>query len=204
MNPLLSFVGLLHGNLVKKRQVKRIVDYLAAHTPESGVLLDIGCGSGQIARLLMQRKPQLQIHGIDIFVRSQVEIPVLEFDGLQLPFADKSFDGVLLIDVLHHADDQPQLIREAARVARQIVLVKDHNAQTSMDRRILAFMDWVGNRSYGVQLPYKYLSTQQWRSLFSDAGCMKVQSFPIQRLYPAPFSFVFERHLQVLYCASST
>lgn len=199
MKLFISFVGLLHARFVKTRQVRRIVDYLVEVTPEKGYVLDIGCGSGEIARLLMQRKPGLVVHGIDIYVRENTHIPVTAFDGEHLPFQAKSFDVAMMVDVLHHADKQVQITKEAARVAREAVVIKDHMAENAIDRAILKFMDWVGNKSYGVRLPYNYLSLQQWQALFGQVGVGSLQKSHVKGLYPTPFSLLFERHLQVLF-----
>ncbi|RPI58788.1 MAG: methyltransferase domain-containing protein, partial [Lysobacterales bacterium] len=56
------------------------------------------------------------------------------FDGRTIPFADGEFDVALLCDVLHHApEDAAQLLAEAARVARH-VLVKDHFTREAFAR----------------------------------------------------------------------
>src|SRR5207244_1284884 len=39
-------------------------------------------------------------------------------DGTDLPFADSSFDGVMLISAFHHFADPPALLREIRRVIR--------------------------------------------------------------------------------------
>ena len=203
MNHLISLVGVLHGRFIKQRQMHRIVDYLVTRLPTHGIILDVGCGSGELARLVMQRKPGLSIVGADVFVRSAVAIPVADFDGRHLPFANRTFDGVIMVDVVHHADDQPQILHEVARVTAGPVLIKDHVARNQADRALLAFMDWVGNRSYGVQLPYKYLSPTEWAAFFAQVGMNQVEAIPVRKLYPFPFSLLFERHLQVLYAANT-
>ena len=53
-------------------------------------------------------------------------MPVTAFDGRVIPMAARSVDVVTMFDVLHHADDPPALLAEAARVARTCVVLKDH------------------------------------------------------------------------------
>ena len=60
-----------------------------------------------------------------MLVRPETHVPVTPFDGEHLPFADGSFDAVILVDVLHHASDPLALMREALRVSRGLLVVKD-------------------------------------------------------------------------------
>ena len=65
------------------------------------------------------------ITGIDVLLRDHTHIPVVEFDGTTIPFPDRSFDTLVFVDVLHHTNDPVLLLREAARVARNTIVIKD-------------------------------------------------------------------------------
>jgi hypothetical protein len=56
-------------------------------------------------------------------------------------------------------------------------------------------MDWVGNRSYGVSLPYHYLSARQWDVLFGELGWRPEVKRSQLHLYPQPFSAIFDANL---------
>ncbi len=89
-------------------------------------VLDVGSSNGPADQQAHRRLDSPRVVGVDVFVQADSVIPIEQYDGATLPFADGSFDTVVLIDVLHHADDPPALLAEAARVAKQHVLVKDH------------------------------------------------------------------------------
>lgn len=198
-SPLIRITGTLHGRLVKPRQAQRIVDYLLRLLPEEGRVLDVGCGTGRIARLLAERNPRLRIEGLDVLVQPRAEIPVTWFDGATIPLERNAVDAVMLVDVLHHTDRQAQLLREALRVSRGPVVIKDHVSENRWDHAVLSFMDWVGNRSLGIASIHSYCSKARWQRLFQEVGADAFETIPVTGLYPFPFSLVFERHKQVIF-----
>lgn len=162
-----------------------LIAHLARRLPAGARVLDVGCGDGRIAWAVMQRRPDLDIRGIDVLRRAHTAIPVELFDGQRLPYAEAAFDCVSFVDVLHHTTDPAILLREAARVSRGAILVKDHLCDSSSARARLRFMDWVGNARHGVALPYNYWSKRGWQDAFSNLRC-EVRSWEENLgLYPA-------------------
>jgi SAM-dependent methyltransferase len=192
----MTVVGQLHGKLVFGRRVRVLAEKLAELIPaEARTLLDIGCGDGRIARMIGERRPGLQLTGIDIMVRPETWVPVQQFDGTTIPLADQSVDVAMFVDVLHHTDDPRVLLREAQRVARQAIVIKDHCRDGLLAGPTLRFMDWVGNAHHGVVLPYNYWSEAQWREAFAALGLTIDAWTPRLPLYPWPASWLFGRRL---------
>ena len=141
---------------------------LTPHLADVGTVLDCGSGNGEIAQRLMALVPKLSLVGVDVHRQPDARIPVRCFDGRRLPYPDKSFDAVTMIDVLHHSDDPGELLREALRVSRRKVIIKDHYWITSWDRMLLTVSDYLGNRAYGIALPYNFLRLEEWPVQFHD------------------------------------
>lgn len=181
----------VHGDYVFSRRTRILSDLLLQLLPSQGTVLDVGCGDGTIASLIMQQRPGLQLQGIDILVRPKPLIPVTKFDGRTIPLADKSVDAVMFVDVLHHANDPFVLLDEARRVARQMVVIKDHTRDGLLAESRLRFMDWVGNARHGVALPYNYFSTAQWRDAAQSHGLKVDQWLTDLRIYPWWADWIF-------------
>jgi ubiquinone/menaquinone biosynthesis C-methylase UbiE len=171
---------------------------LAEMLPPGTHLLDVGCGDGRLAGLVREALPKLQVEGVEVLPREDCAIPCRAFDGSHLPFADDSFDACLFVDVLHHMTDPFPLLRDACRVSRKFLLIKDHLAESALDHWTLRLMDWVGNRSHGVALPYAYLSSGQWQDLYRRVGLSVERTESDVPLYPAPFSAIFGRKLHFI------
>lgn len=184
-------VGALHDRAIFGRRVRVLSETLAPLLP-AGRLVDVGCGSGTLARAIAAKRPDISPEGFDVLVRDGAEIPVHAFDGIRLPLPDCSAAAAILVDVLHHAQDPVALLSECGRVA-ELVIVKDHLAASFTDERVLAFMDWVGNRPHGVVLPYRFFSPLRWAEAIASAGLRELSRAPVPGLYPFPFSALFGR-----------
>ncbi len=194
----MSVLGRLHGSLIFGRRARVLAARLAEILPPNARVLDVGCGDGSIDRLVSALRPDVSITGIDVMIRSTAQTPVRSFDGKTIPYDDNSFDVVMFVDVLHHTDDPEILLREARRVARQAVLLKDHTRDGILAGPILRFMDWVGNAPHGIVLPYNYWPERRWRMAFSRIGLRPQIWLAKLRLYPVPASWVFDRSLHFI------
>jgi SAM-dependent methyltransferase len=121
------------GHAVIRRAVQRATD---GHQQFS--LLDIGCASGDTARVIQEAYPCARITCLD---HNAVNIegapyPKLIADAFQLPFAPRSFDFVLCSLFLHHFGDEQvvALLSAFYRVAREALVVCD------LERQLIPYM----------------------------------------------------------------
>lgn len=109
------------------RLSRRLADpFLAfAAIPRGAAVLDLGCGTGNLALALAEGDPTAAITGIDIapgFVAAAAEaVPTARFmlaDAMALPFATAAFDVGLAMLVLPFPPEPDVAAAELARVVR--------------------------------------------------------------------------------------
>ena len=188
----------VHGAIVLERRVRILAKLIAQELPDSARVLDVGTGDGAIAAEIGRLRPDVAITGVDVLMRPTTQIPVVLFDGAHLPLEDGSVDVVIFVDVLHHTEQPIILLREAARVSRRHVVIKDHLKEGILAFATLRAMDWVGNYGHGVALPYNYLTLDEWRRLFRDAKLKPEHWTDRLQLYPFPAGLVLDRRLHFI------
>lgn len=121
---------------VVEHYLKKRVAFIRQHVPP-GPTLDVGCGTGVLARRLADLG--YQMHGVDPsrgmlahLQQARPDIPAIVGDGAALPFEDGTFALTYCIAVMHHVADNAAVrktLTEMARVTRPggRVLVWDHN-----------------------------------------------------------------------------
>ena len=187
-----------HEKSIFVRRVNVLSKRLSEQIPKNADVLDVGCGDGSIASEIHRLRPDVTVRGIDVLVRPVTKIKVMPFDGITFPFENNTFDVVMFVDVLHHTEEPERLLREALRVSRSYVLLKDHCRDGLFAQHTLRLMDWVGNASHGVSLPYNYWSEKHWKAELHKLG-MKAEEWTNKLgLYPFPLSLLFERKLHFI------
>jgi len=166
--------------------------------PGNLTVLDVGSGDGRIASRVMELRPDLKICAIDTTVRTNAMVPTTHYDGQQFPFEAKSFDLVMMIDVLHHVDNIGAILDEAARVSRQYVVIKDHFVRGWLARPTLTLMDNVSNRQFGIAIPANYQTEDQWNSIYAKTHLQSIDRRDHLGLYVRPLSWFFERQLHFI------
>ena len=135
-----------------------------------GVVLDIGTGTGRMAELfadsaerivaLDKNLEMLRVARAKLQHLPTAQVELVQGDFADLPFAEESFDTVLLHQVLHFAQDPELALAEAARVTRSggRIAIVDFAAHTKEELR---------DRHQHARLGF---SDRQMQSLLRSAG----------------------------------
>jgi len=98
-------------------------------------VLDVGCGKGRFARVLLERNPGAVICGLDIseamLACAPAGVDVVSGSMTELPFAASAFDAVYATESLEHAVEIERAVDEMCRVLKpggKLVII-DKNAE---------------------------------------------------------------------------
>ena len=114
-----------HGPLANR--LTQLADATGSHITSGGRVLDLGCGSGELARQLAAAG--LRVTGCDISANmlaraapsdpaATVELAQLAPDWRTLPFPAATFDAVVAASVLEYVSSPGEVLQECARVLR--------------------------------------------------------------------------------------
>lgn len=108
---------LINPYFINRYQLFRAITTFAKSTTATTKILDVGCGIKPYRHLF----PAAEYVGIDIAGgghADQAKTVDAFYDGHHIPFPDGSFDALICTQVLEHADDPDQLVRECSRVLK--------------------------------------------------------------------------------------
>jgi ubiquinone/menaquinone biosynthesis C-methylase UbiE len=165
-----------------KKETLQTVSLLTPHLAPGDSVLDIGCGEGYVLDELVARGCR-DVQGVDIVdIRRNKDYPFHFYDGVTLPFTDRTFDLVVLSFVLHHVpnDRKLALLDEALRVSRAKVVVVEDTPSTAFDRVMNHRHGESYRRKIGSTAAFGFLTAGEWRWLFRGMG-IEPEMHPLSR-----------------------
>ncbi len=112
-----DFLAPMYETFIKPRFPQQLLSHL--HFPICGALLDAGGGTGRISQFISGKVEAIVVVDFSHKMLSEARGK----DGLHpvcsptenLPFADESFAGIIMVDALHHVCDQRRTLAELWR-----------------------------------------------------------------------------------------
>jgi ubiquinone/menaquinone biosynthesis C-methylase UbiE len=139
------------------------------HLKATDRVLDVGAGDCRLAARLHE-KVGCAVVPVDVEDFNQTELKLTLFDGQRLPFEDQSFDAVLLVFVLHHAEDAAAVLAEARRVSRSRIIVLEDVTTSWWDRMMFrGFHRWLA-WSEKISYPHHEYRPAEWTRLARSLG----------------------------------
>lgn len=118
-----------------RRQYNYILKKISEYKISS--LLDVGCGTGEMLRLISERFPKIELTGVDISLnmldKAKSKIGnmanLILSDSEKLPFDDNSFELVMCNDSFHHYPSPLNVLSEFHRVLKPegTLLISDYS-----------------------------------------------------------------------------
>ena len=108
-----------------RSKIDALVGELFGSLPKGGKVLDVGCGTGE--HLQRALKAGLKAYGVepapamlDVARRNVPDAEIKQGVATELPFKDRQFDAVIMVEVLRYLDraDTDKALKEARRVLK--------------------------------------------------------------------------------------
>jgi len=155
-------LALFNRSVLKQAKWDRILEFL--QDPAGKTNLDIGADNGIISYLLRQRGGRWFSADLDgaavASIRQLVHTDVHQLNGSTTPFADATFDQIVIVDFLEHIPQDREFVRELARIlkpgGRLIVNVPHLKPRSLLNRfrhSIGLTDEWHGHLRPGYSLP---------------------------------------------------
>ena len=132
--------------------------------------VDVGCGEGWFANRLMQDGIVKNCIAVEVSRRKHLDIEPIIYDGKTLPFPDNYTTLAYSVDVIHHAENPLELLKEIARISSTWILLKDHTFNSLLGQLTLQILDQLGNRRFGIDSPGKYQRAWLWLDYLESLG----------------------------------
>jgi SAM-dependent methyltransferase len=155
----------LSSRLATQRSCDVIVDVADLHGRSA---IDLGCGDGYYTLQICERaQPRLML-AVDAArtavaaarrSRTTQRVEFAVADVHRLPFPDDAFDVALVQSILHHDDDPLDVIREAFRLAPEIVIHEPNgnNLGLMVIERVSTYHREHGEKSYRPRLMARWV-----------------------------------------------
>lgn len=164
------------------------------------VVLDLGCGTGQLTQRLTEQFPDAEVVGIDYSVgmlgeaSDRVGIPanLVRADAQYLPFRSASADVVVCTESFHWYDDQRRALAEIATVLRpggQLVIASIA-AVTDVGESAARRLSAAGGQ------PVRALTPRRLRDLVTEVGFEVVHQRRVARFGFVPWPVLTDARLR--------
>jgi len=174
--PIIDHFGIIapfYDKVFKPEEKEHLFDLIGL--PVDGMLLDVGGGTGRISQYLTGKVNRVIVADLSLEMLQQVnnknELISICSHSEYLPFEDKSFDRIIMIDALHHVCDQAETARDLYRVLKnggRIVIEEPDVRRFGV--KILA----IGEKLLGMRS--RFISPSRISSLFSDQAVTRIKT----------------------------
>lgn len=172
----------IYDALDMKEQDSRIKS-IRPHIRKGEAILDIGAGSGRFGKAIQDQLDISDIVGVEVCDYSDDTIPIVNYDGVNLPFQDKFFDTTIIAFVLHHIVDQKSVFEEACRVTRKRIIIFEDTYNNIWEKLFVCWNDYHTNIFQGwikarkgflkgdpskMPMPLTFHSVTEWLDFFNQ------------------------------------
>ncbi len=178
--------------------IRRFADLAAAHLENARVVLDLGCGPGEITCELAKRFPALSFHGVD---HSQTAVDLASSHAGRLQLSNVTFqradlqtfepvgpaDLVVMFDAFHHLTEPGAFVKRMSRYCDRFFLIEPAGDALGRWKRTIDF-DWLPNELDKIRARIEYLLREKASSSQPPASSSQLPASSSHELPQFPSS----------------
>lgn len=182
------------ANWVMSRRSLRLLTRISHRLPESGVIADIGSGTGHNADAI-RRSGKCHVREFDVANLHWVGPGPELISNSRIPVDDRVFDGLIMLFVLQYPVSPEELLRECCRVSRGPIVVIQSTYQSRLGRTILMIREFIWGRfasrlaalaglvhpHYDSLQPCHDFTRLELKNLFARVGLAVIEFVPCER-----------------------
>ena len=115
-----DFISPLYDLIFGRRIDQEIVAYADVQIGDS--LLDVGGGTGRVSVLFRDKIQNVLVIDASIKMLREAQakgLTTVNSNSERLPFADGTFERIIIVDALHHVENQSKTLREMWRILKK-------------------------------------------------------------------------------------
>lgn len=171
---------------ISPRRITSLANLALPHIKNGDKVLDLGAGSAKVAEYILERK-DINLTLLDVTNEfNETDFKIQIYDGEKIPYKSNSFDCVLVITILHHCDNPGQVLKEAARISRDRVLVIEDKINSKLDFFLLEIWHTIVSVLLKQDLHFSFRRDTVWRGMCKKFGLKLHKTQEIRSPYYKP------------------
>lgn len=167
-----------------ERAAERMCYEISSFLKRGEKVLDLGCGCG-IFGWKMKETLGVNVFGLDVVDKRVIKIPFQIYNGKKIPFPENFFDWVVISFVLHHTENFGEILEEAKRVGKKIIIFED--IPKGVFGKIRCWLHLLTFNGFLGKIPkFNFFSEKEWEEIFQKMG-LKLKE---KREFRLPFDFL--------------
>jgi ubiquinone/menaquinone biosynthesis C-methylase UbiE len=157
------------GNYIKKQE-QGWLDIFSTYILKEKTL-KIGNGFGYLSELVRPLTKELTVLDIQTYPLTINKDAVQIYDGLTIPYPNKSFDTTIIVFTLHHIPQSKEYFQEIMRVTKKRIIILEETYDNIFQKLHLYYRDWIVNKKaeQSCNLYWKsYFSRQELNELIKS------------------------------------
>jgi hypothetical protein len=133
------------ANRVMSRRSQRLLARLFNRLPESGIIADVGSGTGHNAEAIRQSGMH-DVREFDVADLHWIGPGPERISDSKIPVEGRMFDGLIMCFVLQYPESPEELLRECVRISRGPLLIIQSTYQSRLGRILLSIREFFWGR----------------------------------------------------------